>query len=1270
MTTRQRLDELAHERILLLDGAMGTEIQKLRLTESDYRGAENEAAGRFASIKNRLAGCNDVLCISRPELIRAIHESYLEAGADIIETCSFNATRITLAEYGIEDFAYEISRAAAGIAAQCARRFSQKNKPRFVAGVMGPLNKSASLSPDMDDGAARSVTFDEIEAAYYENARGLLDGGADILLLETIFDTLNAKAGIAAIHRLLDERGEDIPIMISAAVSDKAGRLLAGQTIEAFCASVLHTVRGKDANEGLWSIGLNCSLGAEQLKPLVGALSKIAPCWVSAHPNAGLPDESGAYTQSPETMAALIKSYIEDGLINITGGCCGTTPAHIRALANEIDLHKKKAGPLRVFRPAALCLAGLEAAPVSKQSLFIIGERGNASGSPCFLRCLRELRYNDALALMRENIREGVNAIDISVDDSLLDGVDTMTHLLRLAVSDPEIARVPFVIDSSNFEVLEAALKCVQGRCIANSISLKDGDAEFLRRSKRIRQLGAIPMVMLFDERGQAASFERKVEIALRACRLLAEAGVPQEEIFIDPNVLTIATGVPEHDVYAKNFIEACAEITRRCPNVKISAGISNLSYSFRGNGALRNAMHAVFMRRAAESGLAMAMVNTAALGLYERLEGELTDIIDDLLFCKKAGAADRVLAFAIQGNISGVKNTEENSGVVLKEALSATLSTRERVENAIITGDDTKIEIDTLELLKGGANSANTKANESVFTPLQIVEGPLMNGMRKVSELFGQGRMFLPQVMRSARVMKKSVKVLESAMQSESGAGTKDAGTKDADGGFNMNNGLSASGAARPKIVLATVKGDVHDIGKNIVGTVLGCSGFEIIDIGVMAECEFIIETALKEKAALIGVSGLVTPSLAEMCNIAKELQARSLKIPLLIGGAAASVVHTALKIAPLYSAPVVFVRDAGGAPEAARSLLSPALKDNFLAGLNSEYNKAILHHTGIAARRELLTLEDARKKAAPINWNEWKAPDISPGIVILNGFPLEKAAAFIDWDEFTRFFDVIKNKKSSKENQAQNSNIDFKRQGEAEKLVLDAKSLLEEIIREKAIELRGVVRFFPALSQDETLILFNEEDSNQKKQPKEAARFYFLRNQNKTLQENLCLGDFILPEKEAKGRFDITALFALSAGFGVEALRARFEAQADSYRAILAAALADSLVDAWSALLGSENKFGAAPVIRPAFGYPCLPDHNDKQLAFKLLEAERNCGLKLSSSAMIIPAASVCGFYVFNPKAVYFSCGAVTEEQLEYWAAKKNISVEEAGRRAQLLC
>ncbi|MDR3357105.1 MAG: methionine synthase [Spirochaetaceae bacterium] len=1220
MNIRERLEEIAEKRVLILDGAMGTMVQRCNPGEEDYRG------GLFAAHSHKLKGCNDVLCLTRPELVSGIHEQYLRAGADIIETCSFNANAVSLADYGLSEEAYRISRAAAAIARRAADSYASADRPRFVAGALGPTTKSAGISPDVDDPGRRAIGWDELEAAYYDNARGLLDGGADILLIETVFDTLNAKAAGAALLRLLSERGADVPIMVSAAISDAAGRLLAGQTVEAFFVSVAHLAP--------WAVGLNCSLGAEKLKRSLAALSRASSCRVSAYPNAGLPDENGNYTETPETMAASLRDYVDEGLVNVLGGCCGSTPEHIAAIA-AMARERAEAGvkprPVPPKRYRTL-VSGLEPLEIGRGKLSIVGERGNAPGSKYFLDLIKAKKYEEGLRIVRKNIEDGAELIDICMDDGLLDGEAEITTFVNLALSDPDIARAPLFIDSSRFSVIEAALKLAAGKSIANSISLKEGEAEFLRKARRLRVLGAAAVVMLFDERGQASDFERRVEIASRSYRLLVGAGFPPEDIVIDPNILAIATGMGEHDGYALDFLRAVPEILARCPHAHICAGVSNLSFSFRGSSFVRNAMHAVFLHLAAQAGLTVAIVNIAALGLYEKLDAGFRETIEDLLLCRVFGAADRLLRVAEENKDEefeggGTPRAPKPPACPLPPQRGGVppaappLSPPERVVRDMLKGDDGTIARDVLALLESGS------------TALEIVEGPLMEGMRRVGDLFGEGKMFLPQVIRSARVMKKAVAALEPYM------------TGAADG----------AAAKLPVIVIATVKGDVHDIGKNIVGTVLACNGFKVLDLGVMAPAETILEAARREDARLVGLSGLVSPSLDEMVNVAAEMERRGFTIPLLVGGAAASLAHTALKIAPVYGGPVVYVKDAGQAPGIVRGLSSPALRAGLLDELSARYEEAVGVHNKRAAERQLLSIEAARENRLRSDWRPCE-PRLT-GIIDLDDYPPEAAAAYFDWDVFFA-----------------------KWQGPADaRLERDSRALLDEIVRERRLRFRGLAGIFPARSCGDDILVYSAGRDGAAAGP--VLKIACLRNQTRkaAAAPNVSLADFIREDGDWIG------FFALSAGFGLDAAKAEYAARGDDYRAIIFALLADGLVEAWSEEAherlrrewwgyesggaGGRGAGGRVQGIRPAFGYPCCPDHEDKRAVFRLLEAEERIGLGLTESAMIVPGSSVCGMYFAAPAAYYFSCGHIAGDQLSDWARRKGIGAEAARRRAGFL-
>ena len=1237
MTTRERLDDIAGRRILVLDGAMGSMIQGLHLGEADFRG------GRFAAHRRPLLGCNDILCLTRPEVISSIHEAYLEAGADIIETCSFNSTAVSLEDYGLADMAYETSAAAAALARRAAEKFSTSDRPRFAAGSVGPTAKSASLSPDLNDPAKRGVYWDELEAAYYEHVRGLLDGGVDILLVETVYDTLNAKAALFAVGRLLEERNADVPVMISATVSGDSGRLLSGQTLEAFCVSILHARP--------WAVGLNCSFGAEKLLPHVRTVAAAAakiPCLVSAHPNAGLPNQLGGYDETPQTMAASVEPYLQEGLVHIIGGCCGSTPAHIAAIAAKAASYKgRPAAPAKA--PPLCSLAGLEALLVGGQpsqgsidgtdglsSLTLIGERTNVAGSRQFLTLISEKRYDAALAFARDTIKAGASLINIGMDDAMLDAEQAMADFLALALSDPDIAGVPFMIDSSRWNVIETGLKRVQGKSLVNSINLKDGEKEFLRRAGLVRRYGAAAVVMLIDERGQAASYERKIEIALRAYRLLIAAGFPAENIVFDPNVLAVATGIDEHDSYALDFIRACSWIRDNCPGVQISGGVSNLSFSFRGNNAVREAMHSAFLHHAARSGLGMAIVNPAALIPYNEIDGELRNAVEDVILNRRPGAAETLLFMAERiaaGSPGGTgrRAVSQESGSDWRG-----LDAEGRIIHAMVKGLDGYIEEDLPELLKK-------------YSPLALVEGPLMEGMKEVGRRFGEGAMYLPQVLRSARVMKKAVAVLEPYMNALPENGAAGAGT--------------AAPSSAQKILLATVKGDVHDIGKNIVGLVLGCNGYEIIDLGVMVPAERIFEAAEKENAALIGLSGLISPSLDEMVYVAREMEKRKMNIPLLIGGAAASLVHTALRIAPEYSGPVVYVPDVGKSAETVRALLSAAERPRFLAELAGSYREAAARHEAIRSRRAEISPEAARANKIPPAAYTPAAPK-KTGLIELNGYPPDRVVPYIDWPAFLAGWEIQK-----------------ERGREREKLLADAAALLERIKNERILTLKGVAGIFPAAGDGEDIVVFGGGNARAG-----TVRFSFLRGGGKKPAGafNPCLADFLKPLDRDGCPADWLGLFALSAGFGLRESVLEYRARGDDYSAILLTSLANALTEAFveevhlrarrewwgyaagEQLTAAETLQGKYTGIRPAFGYPACPDHEDKRGAFALLEAQRRCGLELTASAMMIPSASVCGMFFASPASCYFSVGAQGEAQLNDWAKRKGIGVEEARRRA----
>jgi 5-methyltetrahydrofolate--homocysteine methyltransferase len=1199
MILRDEILSAARERVLILDGATGTMVQRCGLDEAAFRGA------RFARHPVPLLGMNDVLCLTRPDVIAGIHRQYLEAGADIIETCSFNATAVSLAEYGLEAYAREISAAAARTAKRAVREFESAQGERagktgrhFVAGVLGPLSKSGSISPDIEDPSTRAVTWDELVAAYYDNALGLYEGGADLFLVETVYDTLNAKAAIFAIQQVCEAQGlgeNAPPVMISATISGAAGRLLAGQTIEAFCVSVMHARP--------ISIGLNCSFGAEALLPHVKTLAECAsafmpPTLVSLHPNAGLPEEDGSYEETPIMMAAHLQAAVEGGLVNIIGGCCGSTPEHIRAIAEMAQGRKPRTVFPRLTRgkSTGTRLAGLEARTINNGSPAFIAGRCNVSGSKLFLRYIMEEKWDDALRMARQAVQEGADLLDVCMDDGLIDGVASMTHFLSLVLSDPDIARVPFIIDSSSWEVLEAGLKLAQGKCVVNSISLKEGEAEFLRRAALVKKYGACLMMMLFDEEGQAATYQRKVAIAERAVRLLRGIGFPPEDIIIDPNVLTVGTGLPEHDRYAVDFIEACRYIHAASPEISLSAGVENLSYSFRGNAPIRAALHTVFMRHAFEAGLSLAFSDRNTYDSYAMLDPALKKLAEDLLLCRDADAVEKLLAYSAA--------TEEK---VVAKTKPVCQNAGERIVAAMLDGNDGGVENDARELLE-------------TMTALAVVEGPLLEGMREVGARFADGRMFLPQVLRSARVMKKAVAVLEPFMS-------------DSNGGA----------ASLEKIVLATVKGDVHDIGKNIVGMVLSCAGYTVIDLGVMAEKETVIETALKQNAAAIGLSGLISPSLNEMAHVAEGMRARGMQIPLLVGGAATSLSHTAVRLKPLYDGPLVYAPDAGRAAEAVRSLLSRKERAPFLERLDASYDEALAHFQKIKAGKQELSIEDARQNRAPADFANHAPPEI-PQDVLLNDMAIEAIEPYLNWNALLTKWEL---------NGAGKPDATIK--NENEKVLRDAKSALHTIKKENLLQTRGVLAWYPCLAEYETIRIYAKDDVYAERSPIAAFTFPRITRKRAAGLSNPALADFILPsaQKLPGARADIIGFFVLSAAFGLGKAAARYRAANNDYGAAHLSFLAAALTEAFSEHAAQNpatlhvpkapgktaTRFCPVPVkIRPAFGYPSCPNHEDKRTVFKLLSAEARCGFSLTETAMINPAESVCGMYFYNRAAFYF--------------------------------
>lgn len=1207
--------ELMNDRILILDGAMGTMIQQYRLTEADYRG------GRFTNHPHPLKGNNDLLCLTRPEIISAIHREYLEAGADIIETNTFNATRISQSDYGMEAFVREINVAAARLARELADEFSRRDiqKPRFVAGAMGPTNKTASMSPDVNDPGFRAVTYDQLVDNYYEQASALMEGGADILLVETIFDTLNAKAALFAIQQLQRELGRKIPVMVSGTITDASGRTLSGQTVEAFLHSVSHL--------DLLSIGLNCALGAQEMRPYIETLSSLASIPVSAYPNAGLPNELGAYDQSPEVMGKHIHDFVANGFVNIVGGCCGTTPAHIKEFARQA-----KQGKIRIPKPHenTTVLAGLEPLKVSRESNFInIGERTNVSGSLRFARLIREKKYEEALGVARHQVEGGAQMIDVNMDDAMLDAKTEMVRFLNMMMSEPDIAKLPVMIDSSKWEVIEAGLKCLQGKAVVNSISLKEGEDEFVRQATRIQQYGAAVVVMAFDEQGQAANFERKTAICQRAYDILTQkVGFPPEDIIFDPNILAIGTGLHEHNNYAVDFIKATAWIKENLPFARVSGGVSNLSFAFKGNDTVREAIHSVFLFHAIKAGMDMGIVNPGMLQIYDEIPADLLKLTEDLVLNRRADATERLLLFAENLKAKDHQATDQN--------LWRQQTVVERLKHALVKGITDFIEADVLE------------ARPHYPRALDVIEGPLMDGMGIVGELFGSGKMFLPQVVKSARVMKKAVAALLPFIEKE------------------QTQGSSKTG----KVLLATVKGDVHDIGKNIVGVVLSCNNFEVIDLGVMVPAEKILQVAESEKVDAIGLSGLITPSLEEMVHVAAEMERLGLSWPLLIGGATTSEIHTAVKIDPVTSHPVVHVRDASKVTAVLSELISPQKKETFAGQTKARYEQLRIKYLESRQEEHYVSLEQARlNRFAGLFDATTVSKPAKTGLFTFRHQNLETFLPFIDWTFFFHSWRL-----NGKYPQIFDDPV---KGSEARKLYDEAQTLLHKIVDEKLLTAHGVAGIFPANSDGDDVLVFSDESR------KEAlTRFSFLRNQQLKPEgiPNLSLADFIAPL--SSGIPDYIGGFVVTAGHGTDALVKHFEAQHDDYNAIMAKVLADRLGEAFAEYLHvviRKDLWGYAPDeqlsvaemlreeyrgIRPAPGYPACPEHSEKRLLFNLLKAEENTGVSLTEHFAMFPAAAVSGYYFAHPDSQYFNVGKVSLDQINDYSRRKGLSRDETER------
>ena len=1199
-----RLADLLAHRILVLDGAMGTMLQRHRLQEADYRGS------RFADWPSDLKGNNDLLVLTQPEIVGGIHAEYLAAGADILETNTFNANTISMADYGMEALAYELNVAGAALARRVADQFETPERPRYVAGVLGPTNRTASISPEVENPGARNVTFDALVTAYLEATRGLVDGGADLLLVETIFDTLNAKAALFAIEQYFEDTGLRLPVMISGTITDASGRTLSGQTAEAFWTSVAH-VRPL-------SIGLNCALGAAQLRGYVQELSRLADCYVSAHPNAGLPNAFGGYDETAEMMAAHIAEWARSGLLNIVGGCCGTDPTHIAAIARAVDGVSPR--PLPAVEPQ-LQLSGLEPMTIGPTTNFVnVGERTNVTGSARFAKLILEGSYPEALTVARQQVENGAQVIDVNMDEGLLDAERAMGTYLNLVASEPDIARVPIMVDSSKWSVLEAGLKCLQGKGIVNSISLKEGEAEFLRQARLVRRYGAAVIIMAFDEQGQADTVARKVAICTRAYQLLTEqVGFPPQDIIFDPNIFAIGTGIEEHNDYAVAYFEATREIKRTLPHAKVSGGVSNVSFAFRGNNPLREAIHAVFLYHAVRAGMDMGIVNAGQLIPYDDIPAELRERVEDLVLNRRADATERLMevADAVKGR----------AAKTVEDVAWRRLPVEERLTHALIHGIDQFVLEDTEE------------ARLQVDHPIEVIEGSLMRGMNVVGDLFGEGKLFLPQVVKSARVMKKAVAHLVPFIEARKTANSKPQG----------------------RVLLATVKGDVHDIGKNIVGVVLQCNGYEVIDLGVMQPCAAILDRAREVGADAIGLSGLITPSLEEMSFVASEMERQGFTIPLLIGGATTSKAHTALKIEPVYRGPVVHVLDASRAVGVTSSLLSDERRDGYVAGVRTEYAAIREARAARSEASRLVPLDAARANAARIDLSIPVPAPTFTGVRTLAPYPLEDLVPFIDWTPFFQTWELAGHFPAI---------LDDPVVGEtARTLYADARSLLDRIVRDNRLEARAAIGFWPANRVDMDDIALYTDASRRTEQ----ARLHMLRQQLDKKGDgrpNSCLADFVAPAES--GITDYVGAFAVTTGHGLDALVAEFEATHDDYGSILAKALADRLAEAFAERLHQRVRtefWGYAPTetlgnedligeqfqgIRPAPGYPACPDHREKGTLFALLEAEARAGMALTESYSMIPGASVSGWYFWRPEATYFGVGKVLPDQLQDYARR----------------
>jgi 5-methyltetrahydrofolate--homocysteine methyltransferase len=1211
------LDKIIQERILVLDGAMGTMIQRYKLTEADFRG------DLFPDYHMDLKGNNDLLCLTKPLIVQEIHEAYLEAGADIIETNTFNANAFSQADYDMQDHVYSINKAAAQIASKATLNYTQKtpNKPRFVAGSMGPTNRAATLSPDVNDPGFRAAYFEDFRKAYYEQARGLIDGGADILLVETVFDTLNCKAALFAIEQLKEETGSNVKVIVSGTITDASGRTLSGQTTEAFWISIKHA--------DLFAVGLNCSLGAKEIRPYLEILSQIADIPVIIFPNAGLPNEMGAYEQTASEMAHLIREFAESGFVNVMGGCCGTTPDHIAEMARLApDFSPRKIPQVDHFTS----LSGMEPLVIRPESNFInVGERTNVTGSKKFARLIKNDDYSEALSVALDQVEGGAQIIDVNMDEGMLDSKEAMIKFLNLIASEPDIAKLPIMIDSSKFEVIEAGLKCTQGKSVVNSISMKEGVDEFIRQAQLCRRYGAAVIVMAFDEDGQADTIKRKVEICQRAYRILTEqVGFLPEDIIFDPNIFAVATGIAEHNEYAINFIEATKQIKATCPGVKISGGVSNISFSFRGNNVVREAMHASFLYHAIQAGMDMGIVNAGLIEVYEEVPKELLTKVEDVLFNRHENATDALTEYA---------DKVKGDGKVIQKDLSWREGpVEERLSHALVKG--------IVEYIEEDSEEARQKYDE----PIEVIEGPLMDGMNVVGDLFGAGKMFLPQVVKSARVMKRSVAYLTPFIEE-----------------MKKKGGKSSKG----KILMATVKGDVHDIGKNIVGVVLGCNNYDIVDLGVMVPADKILQKAIEENVDIIGLSGLITPSLDEMVHVAKEMERLGFDKPLMIGGATTSKLHTAVKIEHNYSGPVVHVLDASKSVGVASALMNQdeQKKNDFLSGIKKEYKRIREVRAAKVSSRPLISLAEARQNKLKLDWSNFE-PYVPKnlGVQVLEDYPLDDLRSYIDWTPFFLSWQLRGKYPAIFKDEVIGN--------EARKLFEDANQMLDQLISEKWLKAKGVYGMFPANAiEEDDIQIFHPSDPQQK-----LMRVHHLRQQKKKSsgQPNYCLSDFMAPQ--STGKKDYLGAFAVSTGFGIENHVKAFEADHDDYNAIMLKALADRLAEAFAERLHERIRremWGYASNeslsndllikekyqgIRPAPGYPACPEHTEKELLFELLNAQENTGIELTSSMAMYPAASVSGWYFSHPKSQYFAISQIDRDQVTNYAKRKGLTIEEA--------